>query len=62
MALQKAEEYLSSDTAKSEWKSKKEKLIEDKIDVSAFFTWFIKNYPESHKMMKENPNYQNKFK
>ncbi len=62
LAFQKAEEYLENNQIKSEWELKRKKLLEDKIDVSAFFTWFIMNYPESHKIMKENPDYQNKFK
>ncbi|OJV33067.1 MAG: hypothetical protein BGO29_14590 [Bacteroidales bacterium 36-12] len=37
-------------------------MLKDKIDVTAFFTWFIENYPESVKVMKENPYYQYKFK
>ncbi len=62
VALQKAEEYLKNDAIKSEWEVKRDALLKDKIDISAFFTWFIQNYPESHKTMKENPDYQNKFK
>ncbi len=61
-AMQKAEELLENNSIKSDWEVKRKRLIEEKIDVSAFFTWFIKNYPESHKIMKENPDYQNKFK
>jgi len=62
VAMGKAKELLKNNNIKSEWKLKREKLINEKIDVSAFFTWFIQNYPESHKIMKENPDYQNKFK
>jgi|GEM_PF-7079091 hypothetical protein len=29
-----------------------------KIDVTAFMVWFIKDYPESFKEMKENPDIQ----
>jgi len=61
LALEKAEEYLAQGV-KEEWKEKREKLLANKIDVSAFITWFLKNYPESHEIMKENPDYQNKFK
>lgn len=32
------------------------------IDYVAFLTWFIENYPESQKIMKENPDYQWRFK
>jgi hypothetical protein len=32
------------------------------IDPTAFLTWFIEKYPESSKIMKENPDYQFNFK
>lgn len=53
---------LNLEGAKEEWKIKKEKFLADKIDVTAFFTWFIENYPESKRIMTENPDYQYKFK
>jgi len=62
LAFEKAEELLSNDSLKPDWKLKKDKLINDKIDVSAFITWFLLNYPESHQTMKENGEYQNRFK
>jgi len=37
-------------------------MLVDKIDVTAFMVWFIENYPESVKIMKENPDYQLRFK
>ena len=40
-------------------KAKKMKL--GFIDATAFLSWFIENYPQSIKIMKENPDYQNKF-
>ena len=61
-AFEKAEEYLSNDNIKKQWQLKRKKLIKDKIEVSSFLAWFIENYPESHQIMKENPDYQNKFK
>ena len=47
---------------KAEWLDKREAFLRDKIDVSAFFTWFIENYPESHRIMKEDPDYQFRFR
>ena len=38
------------------------KMLSEKIDFSKFLTWFIENYPESAKIMKETPEYQLKFK
>lgn len=37
-------------------------MFPPKIDVTAFMVWFVENYPQSAKIMKENPNFQNRFK
>lgn len=47
---------------KDEWMRKREKFLQDKIDVTAFFTWFIENYPDSSRTIKENPDYQYCFR
>jgi len=56
------EQLLSNNNLKVEWQKKRNKLLQDKIDVSAFTFWFVKNYPESKKTMKDNPNFQEKFR
>ncbi len=58
----KIDELLSFKNIKEEWKRKKEKMLQDKIDVTAFMVWFIENYPASFKTMNENPDYQFNFK
>lgn len=60
--LCKLEELLKNPETKQIWEMRRQKMLSDKIDVSAFFTWFIENYPESLRVMKENPDYQYKFK
>lgn len=47
---------------RTKWREKRNRFIDEHIDVTAFFTWFIENYPESRKIMRENPNYQWRFK
>lgn len=47
---------------KDKWKEKRERFLADKIDVTAFFTWFIENYPDSREIMKEDPGYQKRFR
>lgn len=42
-------------------KINRERLLKDKIDFSKFLIWFVENYPESAKIMKENPDYQLRF-
>jgi uncharacterized protein len=58
--MQKIDNIIRED--KKVYKAKSEKLIADKIDVNAFTVWFIENYPQSLRTMKENPDYQLKFK
>lgn len=36
-------------------------MLTDKIDYSAFLTWFIENYPASEKQINEDPDYQWRF-
>lgn len=42
--------------------NKRQNILSEKIDVTAFMVWFIENYPESVRIMKENPDYQYNFK
>ncbi len=41
---------------------RRQKMLLEKIDVTAFLVWFVENYPESAKIMKENPDYQWRFR
>lgn len=59
---EKAKKILNNTGSTLEYSQKAEKLIKNKIDPTAFLVWFIENYPISTKIMKENPDYQNKFK
>ncbi len=58
----KIKELLNMPYLKQEWQKRRKKMLSDKIDVTAFMVWFIENYPASAKIMKENPDYQNRFK
>lgn len=62
VAFTTAIKWLKDDDLLVNWKKKRVKLLKDKIDVSSFLIWFIENYPNSHKLMKENPDYQLNFK
>ena len=60
--FQKIDELLAITDLKVEWQKRRQEMLKDKIDVSAFFTWFIENYPNSVNVMKENSDYQYNFK
>ena len=58
----KIEELLKMPDLKEEWQKRRQKMLADKIDVTAFIVWFIENFPESSRIMKYNPDYKYKFK
>jgi len=61
-AINKGIELLQTPGLKENMILKKERYLKDKIDVTAFIAWFIENYPESYRIMKVNPGYQERFK
>jgi len=61
-ACSKAVELLQQPDLKTEWAKRRQTLLEDKIDVTAFMVWFVEHYPESFSMMKDDPNIQDQFR
>lgn len=57
----KVEELLAMPDMRHVFQHRRQKMLSEKIDVTAFFTWFIENYPESRKIMQETPDYQLRF-
>lgn len=58
----KIEDLMAMPDLKEEWRKRRLKMLADKIDVTAFFTWFIEEYPKSAQIMKNNPEYQYRFR
>lgn len=48
--------------SKEIYKIRKENYINKKIDVTAFTVWFIEEYPKSIEILKNDSNYQSRFK
>jgi predicted glycosyltransferase len=57
----KIQELLENPDLKKEWAIRRNKLLADKIDVTAFFVWFIENHPQSVKIAKTDPNFHLRF-
>jgi predicted glycosyltransferase len=60
--IAKAQEILSMENPKVTFQARRKRMLEDKIDVTAFITWFVEEYPKSHDIMQRTPDYQNRFK
>jgi hypothetical protein len=56
------DKILSHSDFKSVLKKKREKMLKEKIDLTAFLTWFVRFYPKSMYIIKENPDYQYRFR
>jgi len=59
--IDKVIEIINTPDIKEMYKLRRTKMLSEKIDPTAFLVWFIENYPESVKIMKENPEYQERF-
>jgi len=62
LSIQKGIELLKQVNLKQDWEIRRKKMLSDKIDVTGFMIWLVENYPDSMKIMKENPDYQLQFK
>lgn len=56
------DELLAMPNRREVFQERRQKMLSEKIDYAKFLTWFIENYPESKRIMKENPDYQYRFK
>jgi len=61
-AIKKGVELLQINGVKELMEENRKHFLRDKIDVTAFMVWFIEAYPESAKIMKEDPDYQYRFR
>lgn len=57
-ALEKAVKLIQKTGLKEQWRHKREIILKDKIDITGFMVWFIENYPESYRNIKEDPELQ----
>jgi predicted glycosyltransferase len=61
-SIEKGIELLRESNLNQKMRANRKKFLQNKIDVTAFFVWFLENYPRSVKIMRENPDYQYRFK
>jgi len=60
--LSKLDYVLSNPQILNNHKVLARKLISDKIEVTDFIVWFLENWPSSNQIMREDPNYMNRFR
>jgi predicted glycosyltransferase len=60
--LTKITELLKIKNIKEEYSNRRQKLLDDTIDVSSFLIWLFENYPKSKIEYFKNPGIQDRFK
>ena len=60
--VEKVRDLLNDNQLKTRTMEGHRRLLAEKIDVTAFLYWFVINWPESFRIMKETPGYQYNFK
>ena len=58
----KLKEMLSKSNLRQEWQQKRQKMLMERIDVTAFWLWFIENYQQSKSSIKYTPDFWEQFK
>jgi hypothetical protein len=60
--LEKAIELITTPGIRKLWQTKRQLLLKESIDTTDFLVWFIEAYPDSARIMREDPDYQYRFK
>lgn len=60
-AMDRSIALLQNNNLKKEWVEKRNRLLKEKIDLSAFMIWFVENYPDSVGILKQDPGFQDRF-
>ena len=57
----KLTELLSCQSLKGEWQKRRLIMLNDKIDVTSFWCWFVENYPDSTTETYDKPEFWQRF-
>ncbi len=60
-SIEMGESILKTEGLKSDWLSRRDRMIAEKIDLTAFLLWFVKTWPDSFIISKNSPEYQRRF-
>lgn len=52
--IKKIDEVLGLPNVKQEWQLRKERVLSEKIDLTAFLCWFLENYPQSFQIARDD--------
>jgi hypothetical protein len=47
---------------KEEWRLKRQRLLNEMVDVAGFLTWFVRDYPHTRHQITSDPAFWNRFR
>lgn len=53
---------INNSNSGNEFKIRRARMLDDKINITEFLTWFIESYPKSKEILIKDPDYQKNFK
>ena len=59
--FEKTKEILEYPKLKKEWQSRREKMLSEKIDLTALLVWLMEEYPKSARLLKDDQSVQYQF-
>ncbi len=59
---EKALDIVCNKNSKEEWQKRRFAMLSSKIDVTAFISWFVENYPQSEDTVRKTRDYMETFK
>ena len=62
LLINKLKELLDIDNLNVEWQKRRQTMLSEKIDVTAFWLWFIENYTKSKSLVKNTSGFWEQFK
>lgn len=60
--MSKIDELLQVPNIKNNWTLKRKQMLEETVDLTKFMVWLYENYPNSIKIIRDDPNIINNFK
>lgn len=60
--LAEARMMLADGAKRQDVRERRQRMLADKIDVTAFLAWFVEDFPKSLRTMREKPEYHLRFK
>jgi predicted glycosyltransferase len=60
--INKIQETLSDENFKQTWMDRRNRMLEDKVDLTGFLCWFVEHFPKSLDQVRRHPELLKKYR